>query len=146
MMRSSLLPATLLLLSLSVPSFSFCPSPFARPNTRSRLGSKKAGGDVGTWTYMDGDDMDSVEAIEALGGDASFFLDAEPEEEETRDGNFEAPKSLGMEGKGREEKDDGWRLGDGPRRWGGVEEAEEDGGGKEFMWDGTVDEDAYFDE
>ena len=83
---------------------------------------------------MDGDDMDSVEGIESLGGDPSFFLD---------ESEFKEVEKSFLSQKEETEKvntTDEWKLGDGPQPLTASEDADDDAG-----WNGEVIEDAYFD-
>ena len=86
--------------------------------------------------------MDSIEGIEALGGDASFFLDPE-EVLPTLFPNDEGVEEKPQTGANSSGDDGGWKLGDGPRP-----NAPSSGGGDEDggLWDGNVVEDAYFDD
>ncbi len=105
----------------------------------------------GTWSYMDGDDMDSLEGIEALGGDPDFFdsdnVDSIIKDEAKTGGGDEhkltIPKAMSVMG-GILNVDDATELYDptaglGPAPPPVVSEPED------FIWDGTEDENAYFD-
>ncbi|GMH86914.1 hypothetical protein TrST_g4842 [Triparma strigata] len=88
----------------------------------------------GIHSFMDGDDMDSVEGIESLGGDPSFFLD---------ESEFKEVEKSFLSQKEETEKvntTDEWKLGDGPQPLTASEDADDDAG-----WNGEVIEDAYFD-
>ena len=78
----------------------------------SPLCSSPPPGGEGTWTYMDGDDMDTVEAIEALGGDASFFFDAPPPTAEATTTMDDPAANVVEGGVEKVEKGDSWRLGE----------------------------------
>lgn len=92
----------------------------------------------GIHSFMDGDDMDSVEGIESLGGDPSFFLDPE-EMAQVMKKTFEKEQ----EEEQTQPLADDWKLGDGPRPRG--VSAQEENDDDDELWDGNPIEDAYFD-
>ena len=112
-------------------------------------GLNGGGGDVeGVYTYMDGDDMDSIEAIEALGGDPGFWTPPKEEEEEEKEGGGgggEKEKEVVAIPKFMKDVEGGeWKATDGlgpkPEKVGEFEKMEEG-----WEWDGVEDEGAYFD-
>ncbi|GMI36957.1 hypothetical protein TrRE_jg7145 [Triparma retinervis] len=111
--------------------------------------------DKGVFTYIDGDDMDSLEAIEALGGDPGFWDPPEESSLKKKEGvgaerdskedlkldDFAIPTFM-KDGGGGEEIEWSPTMGLGPKPDKPVEVDKMEEG---WEWDGIVDEGAYFD-
>ena len=93
-----------------------------------------------------------------MGGDVGFLAGGKPlggcvGEGGLFEGEDGAGDDEGRRRRGGKEEEEGWRPGDGPRRWdpnggaaeGGDGEGEGAAEGK-FVWDGEEDEGAYFDD
>mmetsp|Transcript_17145 Transcript_17145/g.35275 ORF Transcript_17145/g.35275 Transcript_17145/m.35275 type:complete len:158 (-) Transcript_17145:57-530(-) len=143
---------TILFSPTSVSSFSPLPTFHNRPlhlqPTRLRLSVPK---DEGIWTYMDGDDMDTIEGIEAMGGDPDFFTSPPPPSSPSAstpspsNDSTSDPSNPPLSSSFKDAlEDQGWGplSGKGPRHDAvDVEEKMEEG----WEWDGVEDESAYFD-